>query len=70
MQEVSIKDLAKLLGTLTSTAVAILPAPLYMRYLQRQQIHNLCLKIDYSNKVALDPLCKEELDWWIPNLRM
>ena len=63
MQEVSIKDLAKLLGTLTSTTVAILPAPLYMRYLQRQQIHNVCLKIDYSNKVALYPLSKEELDW-------
>ena len=63
MQEVSIKDLAKLLGTLPSTALAILPAPLYMRYLQRQQIHNVCLKIDYSNKVALHPLSKEELDW-------
>ena len=70
MQEVSIKDLAKLLGTLSSTALLILPAPLYMRYLQRQQIHNLCLKRDYNNKIALDPLCKEELNSWILNLTM
>ena len=62
MQEVSIKDLAKLLRTLSSTALAILHAPLYMRYLQRQQIHNLYLKRDYNSKVALDPLCKEELN--------
>ena len=70
VQEVPIKDLAKLLRTLSSTALAILPAPLYMRYLQRQQIHNLCLKRDYNSKVALDPLCKEELNWWISNLRL
>ena len=46
MQEMSIKDLAKLLRTLSSTALAIIPASLHMRYLQRQQIHNLCLKRD------------------------
>ena len=53
MQEVSIKDLAKLLGTLSSAALAALPAPLYIRYLQRQQIHNLYLV----------SLCKVELNW-------
>ena len=63
MREVSIKDLVKFLEILSSTALAILPAPLYMRYLQRQQIHNLCFKRDYKSQVALDPLCKEELNW-------
>ena len=70
MLEVSIKNLAKHLGTLSSTALAILPAPLYRKYLQRQQIHSLCLKRDYNSKVALEPLCKEELNWWISNLRL
>ena len=70
VQEVSIKDLAKLLGTLSSTSLAIHTAPLYMRYLRRQQIHNLCLKRDYNSKVTLDPFCKEELNWWISNLRL
>ena len=36
MEEVSIKNLAKLLGTLSSTALAILPAPLYIMYLHRK----------------------------------
>ena len=70
MHDVSIIDLAKLLGTLSPTVLAILSVPLYMRYLQRQQIHNLCLRRDYNSKVALDPLCKEELNWWISNLRL
>ena len=70
MQEVSIKDLAKVLETLSSATLAILPAPLYMRYLQRQQIPNLCLEIDYNSKVALNSLFKEELTWWISNLRL
>ena len=35
MQEMSIKDLAKLTATLSSTILAILPELLYMRYLQR-----------------------------------
>ena len=70
MQEVSIKDLVKVLGTLSSTALAILPEPLYMRYLPRQQIQNPCLKRDYNRKVALDPLCKEELSCWISILRL
>ena len=70
MQQVSIKDLVNLLGTLPSTALAILPAPLYTKYLQRQQIHSFCLKRDYNSKVALDPHCKEELNWCISNLRL
>ena len=36
MQEVSVKDLAKVSGTLSSTVLTIFPALLYMRYLQRQ----------------------------------
>ena len=69
MQEVSIKNLAKLLGTLSSV-LAILPASLYTRYMQRQQFHNLCLKRDYNNKAVVDPLCKEELNRYISNLRL
>ena len=54
MKDVSIKDLGKLLETLLSTALAIIPRPLNMRYLQRQKIHNLCLARDYNSKVSLD----------------
>ena len=68
MHEVSIKDLSKLLATLSSTALAFPPAPRYKRYLQGQQIHNLFLERDCNIKLALDPFCKEELNWWILNL--
>ena len=65
MQEVSIKDLVKVLAKLSSTAITILPARLYIRYLQRQKIDNLCLKRDCSSKVILDSVCKVETHWWI-----
>ena len=41
-----------------------------MRYWQRQEIHNLWLERDYNSKIALDPLSKEEINWWISNLRL
>ena len=64
----SIKDLAKFLGTLSSTALTILPEPLHMRHYL--QIHNLFLKRDYNDKIALNPLFKEELNWSMSNLRL
>ena len=67
MQEVIIKDLAKLLETLRSTSLAILLAPLYMWYVQRQEIRNLYLTRDYNRKIVLYPLCKKELYWRISN---
>ena len=59
MQEMSLKDLTKLLGISSSTALTILPVPLCIKYLKSQQIHNLCLKMDFNSKVTLNPLCKE-----------
>ena len=37
----------------------------YCNTVHEVQIYNLCLKRDYNRKVALGPLCKEELNWWI-----
>ena len=70
MQEVSIKDLAKFSGTLSSTALAILLASLCMKYLKRQQFHCLCLERDYNSKLALDPVFKEQLSWGVSNLSL
>ena len=38
------KGPSKAFENISSTALAIIPAPLYMRYLQRQQIHSPCLR--------------------------
>ena len=50
MQKMPIKNLAELLGTLPSTALAILLAPQYIGYFQKQQFHNICLKRDFKSK--------------------
>ena len=42
----------------------------FMRYLQRKQTQTLCLNRDYNSKITLDPLCEEELDCWILQLRL
>ena len=40
-EKVSIRELSQLIGTLSSTVLAVLPAPLQYRYLQKQQIEEL-----------------------------
>ena len=62
-------DLTKLIGHIGSTAQAILPAQLQVRYLQRLQIQALKLSKCYHAKVHLDKDTKDELFWWIENLR-
>ena len=41
MCQMCLLDLTKLLGKLTSTVIAVLPAPLHYRQVQRDQIKNL-----------------------------
>lgn len=68
--QVSILQLTKLLGKLTSTAVAVLPAPLHYRHIQRDQIKNLLLKKSYQAYIVLSEKGKEEITWWMENLRL
>ena len=68
--QASPKGLAKSLGTLSSATLGILLSSFYMRYLQRKQTQTLCLNRDYNSKITLDPLCEEELDCWILQLRL
>ena len=67
--EVSLLDLTKLIGTISSTIRAVLPARLQFRFLQQQQI--LSLKQTPSNLtfVKLTPMAKNEL-WWFNNLEL
>ena len=70
MQVVSIKVQVTLFRTISSTGSATFSAPPCMRYVHRQQIHNIFLKRDYNSKVVLDPFCTGQLNWWISNLRL
>ena len=62
-KEINIIDLTKLIGKLGSTAQAILPEQLQVRYLQRLQIQALKLSKCYHAKVHLDKDRKDELFW-------
>ena len=67
-EKVSIRDLMKLSGRLSSSAIAVLPAPLQYRAIQRQQIQELASSQNYDSLVTLTEEVKEELDWWCQNL--
>jgi len=62
--------MSSLLGRLSSSAIAILPAPLQYRALQRQQILELGKGCGFEKVVELDQSAREELHWWVQNLRL
>ena len=52
--ETTVLELTKVLGHLTSTISAILPAKLYCRFLQQQQIQALKKNGSYESQVLLN----------------
>ena len=64
----SILQLTKLLGHLTPTIQAALPARLNIRFLQQKQIQTLKEKDFYLVNTTLNDNSKKELLWWIKNL--
>jgi hypothetical protein len=62
---ITIHDLARLIGRMTATAMAVLPAPLCYRNLQRLKNQALLTASgDYEAEVLLDQVAKEELQRW------
>ena len=55
----TLRDLTKLLGKLTSTIQAILPVKLQIRFLQQIQIQTLRKKMTYESVIILDQQAKE-----------
>ena len=68
--KLALLDLAKLIGTLSSTIQAVLPARLQFRFLQQQQIVSLKQSQSYLTLVKLTPMAKKELLWWVNNLEL
>ena len=66
--ELTVRDIARLIGKLTASIQAIFPAPLH--YCQLQSLKNTALQSggNYNTKVSLNPACQEELQWWIAHL--
>ena len=66
----SILELKKLAGLLPSTIQAVLPVQINFRYLQQQPIEALKTEGLCCKKVILNGNSKEELQWWIKNLKI
>lgn len=66
----SVRNLAKLIGKLTSSVLAVSPAPLNYRRLQMQKSRALLQsKQNYAANITLPDECRQELAWWIENLQ-
>ena len=59
--KLSILDLTKLIGAMSSTVQAVLPARIQFRYLQQQQILSLQNSKNYSQLIKLNKNSREEL---------
>ena len=58
------------LGHLTSTILAILPAKLHCRFLQQQQIQALKKSGSYESQVLLNKGSQLELFWWVKKIEI
>ena len=64
-KSIAIRDLARLIGRMTATAMAVLQVPLCYRNLQRLKNQApLTASGNYEAEVLLDQAAKEELQWW------
>lgn len=64
----TVRQLAHLLGRLSSSIHAVFPAPLYYRYLQQAKIQALRSGGHYESQVFLNQEAIEELQWWAEHL--
>ena len=67
-KKLSVRQLAHLIGVLSSTHLAVLPAPLHYRGLQTQKIQGLLHHRSYESMVTLENRSQMDLKWWINNL--
>ena len=66
LEKVSVRDLAKLTGRLSSMEMSILPV--HYRGPQQQQITGLSMRGLYQDTIVLHKGKKMELGWWVQNL--
>ena len=62
---ISVRELSRLIGRMTATMMAVLPAQLCYRNLQRLKNQAFLRSPSFETEVELDQGLKEELQWWI-----
>lgn len=65
---VSVRKLSQVIGTMTASIQAVLPAPLHYRFLQIAKNQKLNQTHNYNATLYLNKNALEELDWWIHHL--
>ena len=69
-EKVSILQLTKLIGLLSSTTQAVLPAELQFQYLQQIQVKSLSRDPSDKHQITLNSSAKQKLLWWVQNLKL
>ena len=69
VKEITVLQLTQLVGLLSSTIQAILPAKIQFCYMQLQQVSPLKGGMSYKEKIILNDQALGELQWWIENLK-
>lgn len=67
-ENLTLGELARLLGPLSSSIKAIFPGPLNYRALQRVKVRALRSGLWYEDHITLDQEARSELSWWLENL--
>ena len=68
--QTTVLELTKLIGLMSSTVQAVPPDRLQLKYLQQQQIQSPNQACSYQAVIVLKSLSKQELFWWVENLRL
>jgi len=66
---VTVQDLSSVIGKLTATRLAVLPAPVYTRSLQQQLIETLRSTGSFKARMTLNRASRDDLQWWINQLQ-
>ena len=67
--QISVRELSKFLGLLTSSIQAISPGPLHYRHLQRLKNTTMTSEQSYEAILTLDSAAREEVLWWRDHLQ-
>ena len=58
--QVKVREITQMIGNLSYSGVAVLPAPLFYRSLQRQQILEFLMQKNFKRRVCLSLEAKKE----------
>ncbi len=67
-QQITIQELAELLGLLVSACPAVKYGSLYTKQLEIEKTKALAGSINYSKKMSLSIISKEDISWWISSI--